>query len=145
MFAPTAETAPAGRYRASSREQLTVADAVYPGVIACDANCTVADVARTMAAHRVRCVVITRLSRDPESRAWGLISDLDLIRAEMESPDQKAWLVAIRPVPTVEPDTPLLEASHLMLAYGAPQILVVDRKEQPIGVLSAVDVIGAIA
>jgi CBS domain-containing protein len=145
MFAPTPEIAPASRYRAPSIEQLTVGDAMHPGVISCDANCTVANVVRIMAAHRVSYVIVRRLGREPDSQAWGVIWDLDLLRAEIESPEQQAWLIAIRPVPTVGPDTPLLEASHLMLAYGTPHIVVIDGEEQPVAVLSTLDVIGALA
>src|SRR5437667_3578612 len=55
--------------------QVTVRAAMHPGVITCSLDTPLREVAETMAAERVHCVVAC----DGEDALWGVVSDLDLV------------------------------------------------------------------
>jgi CBS domain-containing protein len=135
-----------GSYLMPSLENATVGDAMHPGVLTCEADATAIDVARMMANHHVHCIAVTTGDEQAEEPSWGIISDLDLIRAGVDSPDQLASTMATAPVVNVERTTPLLEAARLMLTHRTPHLLVVDsRTRRPIGILSTLDVAGVLA
>src|SRR5437764_14315885 len=77
-----------GSYLTPTLAHATVADAMHPGIVSCDADDTLTNVARAMANHHVHCIVVTRLSHDRsgEQVVWGLISDLDLLKGSLSSP-----------------------------------------------------------
>jgi CBS domain-containing protein len=59
----------------SSVERGTIADAMHAGVLSCEADATLADVARMMVTHHVTHLVVI----DPKSqRPLGILSSLDL-------------------------------------------------------------------
>src|SRR4051794_37538138 len=85
-----------GSYLLPHFEHATVADAMHPGILSCDAEATLAEVARIMSTHHVHCIVV-RGAADHEadqSAVWGIISDFDLLRAGMrpDAPDTAAAL-----------------------------------------------------
>jgi CBS domain-containing protein len=131
-----------GSYLMPSLPHATVADAMHPGVMICDPDATVTQVARMMASNHVHCVAVMGLSSEHgESLAWGIISDLDLIKAGLESGEQTASAIAKSPILAVEPGATLLEAAQLMASHGASHTLVIDAREQrPIGILSTLDI-----
>lgn len=73
-----------GSYLMPSLEHATVADAMHPGILSCPADASLTDVARMMGTHHVHSVAVIGISRNKsgESLVWGIISDLDLVRAE---------------------------------------------------------------
>ena len=135
-----------GSYLMPSLENATVSDAMHPGVMTCEPDATVTDVARAMATNHIHCLAVAGgETQQGGAPAWGIISDLDLIRAGVESPDGAASAMA-SPVVTVEPTTPLADAARLMLTHNAPHLLVVDAaKHRPIGILSTLDIAGVLA
>jgi CBS domain-containing protein len=72
-----------GSYLMPSLEHATVADAMHPGILSCEADATVTDVARMMATHHVHCVAVMHPAHDDpsDSYVWGITSDLDLVGA----------------------------------------------------------------
>ena len=59
---------------------LLVADAMHVGVLTCDRDAPLSDVAATMARERVHCVVVASGSGEAGD-PWGIVSDLDLVAA----------------------------------------------------------------
>jgi CBS domain-containing protein len=136
-------------YVMPSLTHATVADAMHPGIVSCPAEAGLTDVARLMATHHVHCVAVMAISYDEEAErfVWGLISDLDVLRAGIHlGPDASARALALEPVISVEPAMPLREAGELMLKHRVSHLIVVDPDTQrPTGVLSTLDVAGVLA
>jgi CBS domain-containing protein len=138
-----------GSYLMPRLEHATVSDAMHPGIVSCEADATLTDVARLMATHHVHCVAVMGIAYEPpgEKLVWGIVSDLDLIRAGIRtSGEQPAGAIALQPVVSVEPTTPLRDAGELMLSHGAAHLVVIDPAlQRPIGILSTLDVAGVLA
>jgi CBS domain-containing protein len=132
-----------------SMESATVSHAMHPRIIACDPDATRIEVAELMAGHRVHCVVVLSPSHDQpnESLAWGIISDLDVLRAGIsDGATYTARDLAAQPVITVRPSMPLREAAELMVAHNVSHLVVVDpERQRPVGILSTLDIAGSIA
>ena len=129
----------------------TVSDAMHPGILACEPDATLPEVARIMATHHVHCVAVVGISHEePECGVWSVISDLDLVRAgirdEGDGGASSARAIAQQPLVTVEPSMPLRESGELMSAHAVTHLVVVDqRTERPIGILSTADIAGVLA
>ena len=135
-----------GSYLTPAVEHATVGDAMHPGILSCDRDATATEVARMMATHHVHCIAVMGLSHDPapEPIVWGIVSDLDLIRASVGGGSERtAAALAQQPIISVNPSTPIREAAQLMLTHSAPHLVVVDADTQrPIGILSTLDIAG---
>jgi len=144
---------PAQPYRGSlmmpSLEHASVADAMHPGILSCPADVPLADVARMMTAHGVHCIAVMDIARDRsgESLVWGIVSDLDLMRARIRAGgNETAQTLAKQPIITVMPSTPLREAGELMLAHDVSHLVVIEPESQrPVGILSTLDVVSVLA
>ncbi|HZE05284.1 MAG TPA: CBS domain-containing protein [Solirubrobacteraceae bacterium] len=138
-----------GSYLMPSLRHATVADAMHPGIVACPPDAGLTDVARLMASHHVHCVAVMAISPGEEAErfVWGLISDLDVLRAGIHlGPDSSARALALEPIISVIPATPLREAGELMLRHGVTHLVVVDPDtRRPTGVLSTLDIAGVLA
>lgn len=137
-----------GSYLMPSLKDATVSDAMHPGILACEPDASLQEVAQTMAAHHVHCLAVVGISHeDPPCGVWSVISDLDLVRAgiaDVEPPSARD--IAQQPLVTVEPSMPLREAGALMLTQGISHLVVVQPESQrPIGILSSADIAGVIA
>jgi CBS domain-containing protein len=142
-------TVPTGSFLMPTLEHASVSDAMHPGVISCDPEATATELARIMSSQHVHCVVVVGIAHDQagESLVWGLITDLDLLRAGLAGgAEETAQTIARHPTVTVEPSTPLREAAQLMASEGLSHVLVVDpRGQRPVGLLSSLDVAGVMA
>jgi CBS domain-containing protein len=130
-------------------EHATVADAMHPGILSCDPEATLTDVARMMSTHHVHCIAVEGGADGERSDTpvWGIISDLDLVRAGMR-PDapETAGELAQRAVITVEITATLRDTAELMLAKGTSHLVVVNpQTRDPVGILSTLDVAGVLA
>jgi CBS domain-containing protein len=137
-----------GSYLMQSLEHATVSDAMHPGILSCEPDATLADVAKMMATHHVHCVAVVGISHEkPECFVWGIISDLELVRAGLEGgTDLTARGLATEPVVVVEPGMPLRDAAREMLARGVSHVIVTDPiAQRPVGVLSTLDLAGVLA
>jgi CBS domain-containing protein len=128
----------------SSFDQLQVADAMRHGVLTCQAETPLRTVARMMSEHSIHCVVVTNLDGVSEN-AWGVISDIDVLRCAQEDVDKRpAKEVAGTELVTVAPNENLERAAQVMAEHEITH-LVVASEERPIGVLSSLDVAACLA
>ena len=137
-----------GSYLMPSIAHATVADAMHPGIMTCDPDAALTEVARMMATHHVHCIAVMGVSHEHgESPVWGIVSDLDVVRAGVgDGPEKTASSIATGPVVSVGPATPLREAAELMLEHGTTHVLVIDpAKQRPVGMLSTLDIAGILA
>lgn len=119
-----------------SYEQATVGEAMRSGVISCEPETRLAEVARMMAQERIHCVVVGG------DGGWGVVADIDLLRAaEGDLEAITAGEVAGSDLPTVSEAERLDRAGQLMVEHEVSHVLVVDPdSERPVGVLSTLDV-----
>ncbi len=106
-----------GSYLMPSLEHATVADAMHPGIVSCETDSTVREVARIMATYHVHCVAIMHPPHDQSDAPylWGIVSDLDLMRASISTRGEvTAGDLAQQPVISVKPTTMLRDAAELM-------------------------------
>lgn len=131
-------------------ENVTAAEVMNPGVIACPPETPLRTVARMMAHFRIHAVVV----RTEESEAdeavglWGIVSDADLIRAVARGDvdERSAGGTARTPLVIVYPHEPVERVAELMEERAVTHALVVSRgSEQPLGVISTLDVARAVA
>lgn len=137
-----------GSYLMPALEHATVADAMHPGILSCEPDATLTDVATIMATHHVHCVAVVGISHaQPECFVWGIISDLDLVRAGLANGSEaSARELATEAIVVVEPAMPLREAVREMLAHRVTHAVVADpAAKRPVGVLSTLDVAGVLA
>lgn len=102
-----------------------------------------------MTRHRVHCVAVMAVAHDRsgERRLWGIISDLDLVRAGIRGDaGMTASALAQEPVIVVRDTTPLRDAGETMAAHGVSHLVVINAQTQrPMGVLSTLDVAAMLA
>jgi len=137
-----------GSYLMPSLEHATVADAMHPGILSCEPDATLTDVATIMATHHVHCVAVVGISHEePECFVWSIISDLDVVRAGIANgAESTARSLATEPVVVVDPAMSLREAAREMLAHGVSHVVVADPvAKRPVGVLSTLDLAGVLA
>jgi CBS domain-containing protein len=137
-----------GSYLSPSLENATVADVMHPGVMSCPPTAPLVAVAQTMASHHVHSVVVGGIATDGvqgDHLVWRLVSDMDLVRAaETGIEGRTAEDVARSQAITVDPSTPLAAAARLMDVHNTSH-LIVTSGGAPIGVLSSLDIAGALA
>lgn len=137
-----------GSYLMPSLEHATVSDAMHPGILACEPDASLTEVAQLMATHHVHCVAVVGVSREePQCGVWSVISDLDLVRAGIDDGrTASARSIAGQPLVAVEPSAPLRETGGLMLDHGVSHLVVVEPgSRRPIGIISTADIAGVLA
>jgi CBS domain-containing protein len=135
-----------GSYLTPAFEHARVYDAMRVGIFTCPPDMHLRDVARMMAAHHVHCVVVTELGGTDGSstRGWGVISDIDLVRAGTR--DGIARDAAVTELVTVTSDETLERAAQIMGEHDIAHLIVVQpHSDRPVGVLSTLDVAGVLA
>jgi CBS domain-containing protein len=126
-----------------------VSDAMRAGVVECQPDADVKDVAQLMAAHAIHCVVVAgieRRERGGDRLAWGIVSDLDLIGALAPgTPAASAGRLAATEIVTVEPTDSLEHAAQLMADHDTHHLVVASSASgRPVGVLSTLDIARAV-
>lgn len=125
-----------------------VADVMHPGVLTCPPETTLANVARMMTSYSVHAIVVTGLDAegDPDERAWGIVTSLDLVRARVRGTDEPtAGGLARADVLTVSPGDPLASAAQLMAVHGVEHVVVADVHGRPVGVVATSDLAAVFA
>ena len=137
-----------GSYLMPAFERATVSDVMRPGVMTCAPDAPLVTVAQTMATHHVHCVVVAGIGKDDSGAdhlIWGMLSDMDLVRAaEAGIEGHTAADAARTEVVSVDLSTPLSEAARLMDEHDSAH-LIVTAGGQPAGVISSLDIAGALA
>jgi CBS domain-containing protein len=131
-------------FQAPALESATVVDAMRLGVIACDPDTSLREVARIMATYRVHSVVITEVEG---GQAWGMVTDLDVVAAAGQDLDKvTARDIQRGELVTIAADEPLARAAKQLASRGVAHLVVVQpHSGQPVGVLSTLDVAGVLA
>jgi CBS domain-containing protein len=137
-----------GSYLIPLFERATVADVMRPGVVSCAPDASLLTLVQTMATYRVHSVVVIGLTKDARGGdhvVWGLVSDMDVVRAAESGIEGRTATDAARTaVVTVEPTTSLAEAAKLMDQHGTAH-LIVTSGSHPTGVISSLDIAAALA
>lgn len=118
-----------------------VGEVMHKGILSCDRDASLREVAQTMAEKRVHCVVVESGSGDV-GPLWGVVSGLDLVAAASVRglDEQTAGGSAASPVVTISAGETLERAAQLMTEHGTAHIIVIDEARLPVGVLSTLDV-----
>lgn len=120
-----------------------VSEVMHPGVITCELDTTVPDVARLMTQHDISAVPVV----DEHGCLVGVITRTDLVvlRAyEDYWRELRAEHVMMRETVTVTPDASMAEASQLMSQKRVHRLIVCERSDhglRPVGVLSQTDIV----
>jgi CBS domain-containing protein len=129
-------------------DEAKVEDAMHAGVLTCPPETPLWTVARMMASYSVHAIVVTDIDAegDPDERAWGIVTALDLVRARVAGEDEpSAGGVASTGVVAVSAGDPLASAAQLMAEHGTEHVVVADVQGRPVGVVSTRDVAAALA
>jgi CBS domain-containing protein len=140
------QTAP-GSFLMPRYEHATVGDVMRHGVITCSAETTLRTVARMMSSYHVHAVVVTEEDGEGGLSPWGLVSDFDVLRAAHAGAEElTAGQVSRSPAVMVSPSDPLAHAADLMKQHGTGHLVVVEPNDSsPVGVVSTLDIAGALA
>ncbi len=126
-----------------------VKDLMHANLITCKPDATLGQVAVLLHNNHVHALVVT----DRDGRALGIISDFDLLAGEWLSSDPESLntmrkLTAAdlmsKPVDSVEGNTKLPEAVHILIEKDVSRLLVTDNGK-PIGIVSLSDFVAGIA
>lgn len=78
----------------SALAETEVSAVMHAGLFTCSADTPLSSVAQIMSEERIHAVVVSGIPIDPagDDRAWGIVSDLDLLRAagRIRRPDRGA-------------------------------------------------------
>jgi len=134
---------------APSFAQASVREAMHPGILTSAPDATLVEIARTMAAHRVHCVAVMGIEeRHRPHLVWGIVSDLDVIRAAQDVDGElpsAGQIAATEPV-TVDVDEPLTRAAQTMAEHDVHHLVVVEGQDpRPVGIISCLDLAAALA
>ena len=118
----------------------TVRDAMQLGLFECEPDTDLRAVARIMATRTIHCVVVA-------GERWGIVSDLDLMRALGPGTEQaRAGDIAATDVVAVKPNDTLEHAAQLMAEHDTAHLVVVSPNSGlPVGMLSTLDIARAVA
>ncbi|MDH5639778.1 MAG: CBS domain-containing protein [Nitrospira sp.] len=116
-----------------------VAHMMTPGVVQIPGDISVTEAALLLERERMPCLLV----KDEEA-CFGLMTPTDIVKKVvaqgLEPDDIEVRTIMTRPVQFIEYDRMIDEASALMMTSGMP-ILIVTKQEQPVGVLTARDLI----
>lgn len=134
----------------TTAEATPVSEVMHEGVISATPQTTLRDLADEMYTHRVHCVVVDGLARGPrgtELMVWGIVTDLELMRATARGGlDEACGAAAASEIVTIAPSDTIGHAASLMAEHECTHLVVVSPQSgEPLGVVSSLDVAGAIA
>jgi CBS domain-containing protein len=123
---------------------ISVGQVMRRGLISCQPDTPIHELAGRMADLRVHCVavsgVVTRHDGD-EHLMWGLVSDMDVVHAAHRGREATAGEVAATAPIALPEDAALERAANLMASHDLTHVVVVGRTGLPSGVVSSLDVI----
>jgi hypothetical protein len=112
---PASQPAPTGETASRAAREV-----MRHGIVVCDGEATVRQVARTMRDHGARAVLAIDLSGE----AVGLVSERDLLKG-WDRPDEVTAAEIMDPEPlVVDPAEPAADAARRMLAAGATRAMI---------------------
>jgi CBS domain-containing protein len=131
-------------------KKVKVAHVMRSSLVGCRPETPVREVAELMIGCRVYAVIVDGIRTETAAGprlVTGIVSDLDLARAVDQDPERlTAGQIATTETVTVEPGRSLREAARLMSTRRVRHLLVIsEHSGLAVGVLSALDVAGALA
>jgi CBS domain-containing protein len=125
--------------RVADHQTILVAHMMTPGVVQIPGDVSVTEAASLLERERMPCLLV----KDTDAR-FGLMTPTDIVKKVvaqgLEPDDIEVRTIMTRPVQFIEYDRAMDEASALMMSTGTP-ILIVTKQDQPVGVLTARDLI----
>ena len=117
--------------------QTVVAHMMTPGVVQVPGDVSVSEAALLLEREQAPCLLV----KDTDMQ-FGIMTPIDIVKKVvaqgLEPHDIEVRTIMTRPVQFIEHDQALAEASILMMETGA-SLLIVTKQNQPVGVLSAQD------
>ena len=121
-----------------------VHDAMRVGVVTCQRETKLADVARMMVGYDIHSVVVADVGGEGEP--WGIVTSMDLARAADELESLTAGEVASTELVTIRADAPLERAAKVMAEERVTHLIACEPgTRRPAGVLSARGLAAALA
>ena len=123
--------------KATNFSQTVIAHMMTPGVVQIPGDVSVSEAALLLEREQAPCLLV----KDTDAQ-FGLMTPTDIVKKVvaqgLEPHDIEVRTIMTRPVQFIEHDQAVAEASILMMTTGA-SILIVTKQNQPVGVLSAQD------
>ncbi|KUO87996.1 MAG: histidine kinase [Thermoproteus sp. JCHS_4] len=109
-------------------------------VVKATPDISIKEAAKILKEHNIGLLVL--VDKEDQSRAVGVVSERDLVRAVAEGvdPSRPVWDIATRSVISVEADDPLSKAAELMRRHNIRHVVVV-KDGRLYGVLSIKDLV----
>jgi len=127
---------------------MTIAAICRPEVITIDASASLRDAASLMRAHHIGALVVT-VDATVVEQAAGVITDRDLaieiLARDLNPTDVKVGQLASRHLASVPSTAGIAETVAVMQATGVRRLLVTGNERQLTGLVSADDLLGALA
>jgi CBS domain-containing protein len=124
-------------FKATLHTHTLVAHMMTPGVVQVPGDVSVSEAALLLEREQAPCLLV----KDSDMK-FGLMTPTDIVKKVvaqgLEPHDIEVRTIMTHPVQFIEYDQALAEASTLMMATGA-SLLIVTKQNQPVGVLSAQD------
>lgn len=124
----------------------TVADVMHHGVLTCAPETPLREAARTMARYRVHALLVG--GDEPGRGVWGVVSDVDVLAAidRGDLAEMTAGGSARSPLVVVHGTDPLrLVARRLREKRTTHAVVVGERDDEPVGIVSTLDLARAVA
>ncbi|HKJ95946.1 MAG TPA: isocitrate/isopropylmalate family dehydrogenase, partial [Gammaproteobacteria bacterium] len=129
---------------ASGRTPHTVSDLMNPQPVSVPADTNVEDAMHLMREKRISSVII----QPGEDSEWGIMTQRDVISrivsASRQPSSVKVGEVASKPLKTVPVDTSLHDCSEKMSSENVRRVVVMDKNNQPIGIISDTDIFASV-
>jgi CBS domain-containing protein len=115
---------------------------MHRGILSCDPDASLAEVADLMARHRVHALMLSREQTGPAE----IVSALDVVAGMTDDRAVRAAQVAATESLAIAANEPLSTATHLMAEHEVTHLIVLDPgSRRPVGVLSTIDLVTAYA
>jgi CBS domain-containing protein len=121
-----------------------VSHAMRVGVITCQPETKLSDVAKMMTGYDVHSIVVPDVAAD--RGGWGIVTSLDLARAADRIGTTTAGEIASTNLVTVRSNESLARAAAVMADHNLDHLIVLQPdSDQPVGVISAGGIAAAVA
>jgi CBS domain-containing protein len=119
---------------------MSVAQFASTDIVKATPDISIKEAAKMLKEHNIGLLVL--VDKEDQSRAVGVVSERDLVRAVAEGvdPSRPVWDIATRSVISVEADDPLSKAVELMRRHNIRHVVVV-KDGRLYGVLSIKDLV----
>ncbi len=125
-------------------EDAKVYDAMRVGIVSCQPETKLLDVARIMAGYEIHSVVVSQVEGDGDP--WGIVTSLDLARAADRLDSLTAGEAASTDLVTIESNQSLARAAELMAEHRVTHLIAVQPDTgRPAGMISARTIAAALA